>query len=156
MANKKISIKTRLLLIDKGSVLLIKQTKPNGGKFTFVGGNIEKKEFAKASLIREAMEEAAIKLEAKDLQLAHVLHKKDAQNMRIILYFKTEKWEGAPKNLEPQKFKKVKWHKLDALPKQLSRTARHVLKMYRTGYMYSELQREVVDRKLDGFKEKKD
>jgi len=141
--SKKISIKTRLILIDKGSILLIKQTKPNGGKFTFVGGRIEKEEFAKASLVRESMEEAGIKLEAKDLHLAHVLHKKDAQNMRIILYFKTEKWEGDPKNLEPLKFQKVKWHKLDSLPKTLSRTARHVLKMYRNGYMYSELERVV-------------
>lgn len=141
--SKKISIKTRLILIDKGSILLIKQTKPNGGKFTFVGGRIEKEEFAKASLVREAKEEAGIEIDAKNLQLAHVLHKKDSQNMRIILYFKTEKWEGDPQNLEPEKFKKVKWHKLDALPKGLSRTARHVLKMYRTGYMYSELERVV-------------
>ena len=142
--SKKISIKTRLILIDKGSILLIKQTKPNGGKFTFVGGRIEKEEFAKASLMRESMEEAGIKLEAKDLILTHVLHKKDAQNMRIILYFKAEKWEGDPTNLEPQKFKKVKWQKLDNLPKTLSRTARHVIKMYRKGYMYSELERMVT------------
>ncbi len=128
-------------MIDKGSILLIKQIKSNGGKFTFVGGRIEKEEFAKASLVREAKEEAGIKIEPKDLQLAHVLHKKDAQSMRIILYFKTEEWEGDPTNLEPQKFKKVKWHKLDALPKGLSRTARHVIKMFRSGYMYSELER---------------
>lgn len=121
--------------------MLIKQTKPNGGKFTFVGGRIEKEEFAKASLVRETNEEAGIKIEAKDLQLAHVLHKKDAQNMRIILYFKTEVWEGDPISLEPQKFKKVKWQKLDNLPKTLSRTARHVIKMYRNGHMYSELER---------------
>jgi len=138
---KKISIKTRLILIDKGNILLIKQTKPNGGKFTFVGGRVEKEEFAKASLVREATEEARIKINPKDLQLVHVLHKKDTQNMRIILYFKTEKWEGEPLNQEPEKFQKVKWHKLDSLPKTLSRTARHVLKMYRTGYLYSELER---------------
>jgi len=141
--SRKISIKTRLILIDKGNILLIKQTKPNGGKFTFIGGHIEKEEFAKASLIREACEEAGITIHPKELQLAHVLHKKDAQNTRIILYFKTENWDGDPKNLEPKKFEKVKWHKLDNLPKTLSRTARHVLKMYRNGYKYSELERVV-------------
>lgn len=140
--SKKIIIKTRLLLFDKGQVLLLQQTESNGGKFTFIGGQIEKGEFAKASLIREAKEEANIEVESKDLRLAHVLHKKDENGMRVIFYFRTEIWKGEPTNNEPHKFKSVSWHRLDNLPKSLSGTARHVLKMVKLGSSYSEFEKK--------------
>lgn len=140
--SKKIIIKTRLLLIDKGQVLLLRQTKPNGGKFTFIGGQIEKDEFAKTALIRETREETNIEIDRKDLRLAHVLHKKDKNGMRIIFYFRTEIWGGEPINNEPHKFKSVSWHRLDNLPKSLSGTARHVLKMVKIGSSYSEFEKK--------------
>lgn len=139
--SKKIIIKTRLLLFDKSQVLLLKQTEENGGKYTFVGGKIENKEFAKASLIREAEEEAGLEIDHKDLRLIHVLHKKDENGMRIILYFKAENRDNEPINREPHKFKSLTWHKLDSLPKSLSGTARHVLKMVRIGSLYSEFEK---------------
>ena len=138
---KKISIKTRLLLHDKSRILLVKQTKKNGGKFTFIGGHCEKNEFAKATLVREAKEEMDITMDPRNLQLVHVLHKKDTQSMRIILYFKALEWGGTPRSLEPEKFEKVDWYNFENLPKGLSRTARHVLKHYRNGNMYSELEK---------------
>ena len=140
--SKKIIIKTRLLLFDKEQVLLLKQTRPNGGKYTFVGGQIESEEFAKASLIREADEEAGLKLEPNDLRLVHVLHKKDKNGMRIILYFKAQNKDHEPINREPHKFKSVSWHRLETLPKSLSGTARHVLKMIKVGSLYSEVEKK--------------
>ena len=77
MALEKITLKTRLILYHRGSIMLLKQTKPNGGRYTFVGGTIESSEFAKQTLVREAFEEAGIVLQTDDLRLAHVLHKKD-------------------------------------------------------------------------------
>jgi len=139
--SKKIIIKTRLLLFDKSQVLLLKQTAENGGKYTFVGGKIENEEFAKTSLIREAEEEAGLEIDPKDLRLIHVLHKKDKNGMRIILYFKAENRDNEPINREPHKFKSLTWHKLDSLPKSLSGTARHVLKMVRIGSLYSEFEK---------------
>lgn len=140
--SKKIIIKTRLLLFDKEQVLLLRQTKPNGGKYTFIGGQIEKEEFAKASLIRETLEETNVEIDSKDLRLAHVLHKRDQNGMRVILYFRTEIWQGEPTNNEPHKFRSVSWHRLDNLPKSLSGTARHVLKMVKIGSTYSEFDKK--------------
>ena len=139
--SKKISIKTRLLLHDKNRILLIKQTAQNGGKYTLIGGRIERDEFAKATLVREAKEEMNIIIESKNLQLAHVLHKKDAENTRVILYFKAIVWGGTPQNLEPEKFKEVDLFNFEYLPKKLSRTAQYILKRYRNGYLYSEMEK---------------
>lgn len=144
-------IKTRLILYDKGRILLLKRQKALGGTHTFIGGTVKKKEFAKASLIREAFEESGLVIEVKDLQLAHVLHKIDGKSTRVILYFKSAVWKGEPESKEPHKFKKVGWHKIGALPKSLSGTARHVLKMYRKGNLYSEFRKQSksVDEKAE-------
>ena len=76
MSGFRMRFKVRLILYHKGKILLIKQTKPNGGNYTLVGGNIEHMEFAKETLIRESYEEAGIILKTKDLQLVHVLQKR--------------------------------------------------------------------------------
>ena len=138
MAGSKISLKVRLILYYKGQILLLRQTKPNGGNYTLVGGNIEQEEFAKESLIREAMEEAGIQLRVRDLQLVHVLHKKRNGEQRITLYFKAYRWEGKLKARETHKFKEAEWFHLDELPRNLTETVRHVLEEYRNGHLYSE------------------
>ncbi len=139
MAN--INLKVRLILYNKGSILLLQQKKALGGNYTLVGGTIEDTEYAVQSLIREAQEEAGIVLKPKDLQLVHVLHKRTNGNgHRITLYFKASQWEGKLRTGEPNKFKGVAWFTLDNLPLNLSDTVRHVLKEYREGRMYSEFK----------------
>ncbi|MCB0703788.1 MAG: NUDIX domain-containing protein [Saprospiraceae bacterium] len=133
-------LKARLILYSKGRILLLKQRKQAGGNYSLVGGTIESTEFAAASLIRESLEEAGIVLKRKDLELAHVLHKKTLSGDRITLYFKAQRWEGKPRALEPEKFKKAEWFDLEKLPTNLTPTVGHVLKMYRAGKLYSEFE----------------
>lgn len=139
MVKHKLRIKARLILYEKGKILLLKQTKPNGGNYTLVGGNIEKNEYAKSSLIRESFEEAGINLKAKDLQLVHVLQKNTTREQRIVFYFKAYRWEGKVRSKERDKFKAAEWFALDSLPKNLTATVRHVMKEYRKGNLYSEI-----------------
>lgn len=85
MASKKnpdIKYKVRLILYDRGNILLLKQRRGNGGNYTLVGGTVEFHEFARESLIRETIEEANIKIEPKDLTLVHVLHKRTKTGQR--------------------------------------------------------------------------
>lgn len=142
MNNFVITLKARLILYNKGKILLLKQTAPNGGNYTLVGGTIEQKEFAIECLIRESKEEAGIILKQENLQLAHILHKRRPHESRITLYFKAKKWEGQLKSLEPKKFEAVKWFKLNNLPENLTGTVNHVLKQYRKGKMYSEFYKK--------------
>lgn len=134
----KANIKVRLILYDKGNILLLRQRRFQGGNFTLVGGTVEKSEYARSALIREAKEEAGIVLKKEHLQLVHVLNKKMKKGQRMTLYFKAKKWSGTLKAKEPEKFLGVAWASLESLPPNLTDTVRHVLKKYRAGVMYSE------------------
>ncbi len=134
-----ISVKARLILYHKGKILLLRQTKPNGGNYTLVGGTVETKETARDCLIRESYEEAGIRLKSADLRLVHVLHKLKKGQVRIVLYFKAYRWEGNLKARETKKFKEAEWFYLDQLPPNLTETVQHVLKEYRKGVLYSEM-----------------
>jgi len=131
--------KVRLILYDRGKILLLKQRRGNGGNYTLVGGTVEQHEFARESLIRETLEEANIKIEPKDLSLVHVLHKKTKKGQRINLYFKASKYSGNLKNVENHKFKSVQWFSINNLPEAVTDTVRQALEAYRAGVPYSEL-----------------
>ncbi len=135
-----VSLKARLILYHKGQILLLKQTKPNGGNYTLVGGTVESFESARQSLIREAYEEAGIILQEKELRLVHVLHKAKKGQQRIVLYFKAYRWEGNLQARETHKFNEAEWFDLDKLPKNLTQTVRKVLEEYRHGNLYSEVK----------------
>lgn len=131
------TLKARLILYNRGKILLLKQQKKNGGNYSLVGGTIENEETAKESLIRESLEEAGIVLKAENLQLAHVLYKQSKKGQRVTFYFKASKWEGNLRSREPEKFQGVAWFHLYNLPKNLTATVRHVLQQYRKGKVYS-------------------
>ena len=59
MNSLKSSLKVRLILFNQGKILLLKQTKLNGGNYTLVGGNVELGETSKEALVRECKEELA-------------------------------------------------------------------------------------------------
>ena len=138
MSETTVVLKARLILYHFGQILLLQQTKPNGGNYTLVGGTIESHEFARESLVRETLEEAGIKVKANDLEMVHVLHKRSKSEHRVVFYFVTNQWKGDIKALESHKFKAAKWFSIDKLPKQLTGTVQHVLKEYKAGNLYSE------------------
>ena len=134
-----VKLKARLLLIREGRILLLKQTKPNGGKYTLIGGTVEEFELVKESLVREVKEEAGIDIKKSQLRLVHTLYKKKRLGGRIVLYFECQHFTGKPKNMEPKKFKSVSWHDLGELPSPMSPTVKHVLKKYNEDVPYSEI-----------------
>lgn len=136
-----VTLKARLLLIDRGKILLLRQTKPNGGNYTLVGGTIEEEEYAKRCLIRESREEAGIILKKEDLQLIHVMHKRGRRGHRIVFYFKCHYWLGEARNREQKKFKSVDWFDENQLPSRLTETVKQVIRAYRRGKLYSEFEK---------------
>ena len=145
MAKFKTRLKVRLILYNSGKILLLKQTKPNGGNYSLVGGTMENRESAKETLIRESFEEAGIILKENDLQLVHVLQKVTPQEQRIVLYFKAYKYEGKLQAKEKHKFKAVEWFYLDNLPQNLTETVKHVLRQYRKGNQYSQFKKKTKE-----------
>ena len=137
MARFKVTLKVRLILYYRGKILLLKQTKPNGGNYTLVGGTIEAKEEAKSCLIRESYEEAGVIIKEKELKLVHVLQKMSKNEQRIVLYFKAYRWEGELKAKEKHKFKKTEWFYLENLPPNITPSVKQVLEQYRHGNPFS-------------------
>lgn len=141
MAKFRVSLKARLILEDRGRILLLKQTKPNGGNYSLVGGTIEKREYAAETLIRESFEEAGIVLTRADLTLVHILHKRYKKAHRIVLYFRAHHYEGQIHSKERKKFENVEWRPYDNLPPNLTTTVAHVLDNYQKGRLYSEMEK---------------
>lgn len=133
-----VKYKARLILYDRGRILLLKQKRSTGGNYTLVGGTVEDNEFALQSLIRETREEANIQISAEDLTLVHVLHKKSKTSHRINLYFKASKYRGIVQNLEDHKFKAAQWFPINKLPENVTATVKQALEAYKAGRLYSE------------------
>lgn len=133
-----VKFKARLILYDRGRILLLKQTRGNGGNFTLVGGTVESDEFAREAVIRETREEAGITVKAADLTLVHVLNKRTKKGQRINLYFKASRYSGRLQNVEDHKFKSVQWFAIKKLPSDTTATVRQALEAYRAGKLYSE------------------
>ncbi len=138
MASPRIILITRLILENKGQILLLAQTTKNGGKHSLPGGKVEPKETPIEALIRECKEETDISIHAENLKLAHVLHRQKGADTLVIMYFKTIHWQGELMAKEPKKFKKAAWFPLNQLPKNISRVTKSVLDNFHKGVLYSE------------------
>ena len=136
-----VSLKARLILQESGKILLLKQTKPNGGNYSLVGGTVEREEYARQTLIRESYEEAGVVLTEADLTLVHVLHKRYKKSHRIVLYFRAHHFEGTPESRELSKFENVEWHPINDLPEAVTDTVRLALEGYQRGDIYSEMEK---------------
>lgn len=139
MGQSKMSLRVRLVLEDSGKILMLKQTKYNGGAYTLVGGKIEADETAKKTLVRESWEEAGIILKESDLELVHTLHYFKNKSGRLVLFFKAQRWSGKLVSKERHKFKELEWHHCRTLPRQTKPVIVTVLQRISQGYTYTEL-----------------
>jgi 8-oxo-dGTP diphosphatase len=117
----------RLILEYREHILYLAQTPANGGGYTLPGGKIEGAEFAKEALIREAFEEAGIKIPKKSLKLSLTVFKRLHSTTEVIFFFKAKKWEGDITVKEPHKFLKTEWYPYDTPPKRLPAVIKEAL-----------------------------
>ncbi|HKK76075.1 MAG TPA: NUDIX domain-containing protein [Saprospiraceae bacterium] len=131
--------RVRLILEKEGKVLLLRQTKKNGGSYTLVGGKIDPGETALQALVRESWEEAGVILKEDDLELVHTMLQIKGKDHKVTLFFKAKKWKGELETREPDKFKKVAWHKLKNLPNSTKAKIAIALDYYQTKKPFSEI-----------------
>ncbi len=135
-----------LFLIQNGEVLLQRRanTGYEDGNWGVPSGHLVGDESATMAMVREAREEIGLTVDARYLQLVHMMHRRgteggtDKENERIDLFFVLTQWSGVPVNREPEHCDAVAWFPLTSLPDNTIPYIRFALNAYQSGTLYSE------------------
>ncbi len=124
MANERFRIISGayLILIKDKKVLLSRRCNTGycDGKWGLPAGHLEENETIMHTAVREGEEEIGIKINAADLRLVHVMHRMERDGTRLNLFFAAEKWDGEPKNAEPEKCDNVCFFGINSLPENIT------------------------------------
>jgi 8-oxo-dGTP diphosphatase len=128
-----------ILLAKDDKVFLIKRANTGweDGKWSIMGGHLDGNETAVHAAIREANEEAGVVIKPEELQFFNVAHI-ITNSERIHLSFVSYKWDGEPKNNEPDKASEVGWFSMDNLPDRLTDISRETLDWFKNKTVYAE------------------
>lgn len=118
-----------LVLIKDKKVLLSRRYKTGwmDGMYSLVAGHIDGNEPVGDSMIREAYEEAGIKIERNDLIPNKVLHRKSDDCEYMDFFFTAKTWSGEPKIMEPNKCDNIAWFPVNNLPSNILPYVRNVI-----------------------------
>jgi ADP-ribose pyrophosphatase YjhB (NUDIX family) len=92
---------------------------------------------ARVATAREAKEEAGVDVNPEELKFAHCMHRLQ-NDERVDFFFTTDKWQGQPKNMEPEKCDDLSWFPLDSLPPNTIPYIKKALESYQKRIYYSE------------------
>ncbi|MFD3757728.1 NUDIX domain-containing protein [Streptomyces sp. NPDC058622] len=112
-----------------------------GRTWHFLAGHCET-EGARASLIREAGEEAGLTIAPEDVELVHTVHILDEDGdgqPRLQLVFRAHAWSGTPEVREPDKCLEWGWFDPGRLPEPVVGYTRAAIEAIGQGRTYTEL-----------------
>jgi len=133
-----------LVLIKENKVLLSRRynTGFQDGYYSFPAGHLEDdEETLSQTMVREAKEEVGIEMGSADLELVHVMHRKQQEptnERRINLFFAAKKWKGEPRIMEPSKCDDLQWFELDNLPDNTVPYIKQAINCMKENVTYSE------------------
>lgn len=106
-----------LLPIRDGKIVLLKRqnTGYEDGNYGLIAGHAEENESVVAAMVREAREEAGIEINPANLELVHVMHRRQ-EDERIDFFFVCKNWKGEIVNNEPDKCSEILLADPHALP----------------------------------------
>jgi len=129
-----------LFLIQDKKILLQRRcnTGFEDGNYGVPAGHLDGGESAAAGCAREIHEEIGIIINPADLQVAHVMHRKAAEDERIDFFFTTKKYSGEITNMEPGKCDDVSWFPLNELSSNIVPYVAQAIEGHTTAQFYSE------------------
>lgn len=138
MAEKIIAAGAFIIKDNKVLLALRQNSSCDNGLYCIPGGRVENGEPVQHALIREIEEEVGLKVNPKDMQLAHVISFKKADGKELISFdFIVNAWQGEPVNNEPHKHAYIKWYDLNNLPGNLIERHKTAYENYKKGIYYS-------------------
>ncbi len=123
-----------------GRTLLLKRknTGYRDGWYAPIGGHVNRGEAIKTAAVREAREEAGIRILKKDVKPVHVMHKMEHGNGSVLFVMKADKWTGKPSNREKDRCSAIGWFGMDRLPVRTIPYIRACFKNMKEHVFYSE------------------
>jgi 8-oxo-dGTP pyrophosphatase MutT (NUDIX family) len=128
------------LLLEQNDLICLLLRKNTGycdGMYGLISGHVEDGESATTAMIREAEEEAGLKLIPSQLKVVHILHRK-TDRLCVDFFFKCTSWKGSIKNQEPEKCEKLEFFPLNALPSNTIEYIVDVIHDVSKGQIFSE------------------
>jgi 8-oxo-dGTP diphosphatase len=126
-----------LFLISEDQILLLRRqnTGYEDGNYSVVAGHLDGDEPVERAMIREAEEEAGIKLDLQKLDVIGVMHRK-SDDERIDFFLAAHSWSGEISNLESHKCDHLAWFKMDQLPENTIPYVRRAIENFRRGIWF--------------------
>ncbi|HBQ97985.1 MULTISPECIES: NUDIX hydrolase [unclassified Roseofilum] len=132
---------SHLFLFKQNKILLLRRfnTGYEDGNYSVVAGHLDGNESFTQAIIREAQEEAGIKVISKDLRVVHVMNRRKPDGEeRIDFFIMAKSWKGEPKVMEPDKCDDLSWFSLDNLPNNIIPHIKYAIECTQQGVFYSE------------------
>lgn len=129
-----------LVFIRDGKILLSQRANTGylDGMYMMIAGHLDGGETFTQAVIREAKEEAGIRVASEHVRFLHAMHRKATDHERMDMFFAVSEWKGEIVNNEPYKCAGLEWFNLADLPPQMSPYVQKAIEYIQGGVAYSE------------------
>ena len=154
MNNKKNNDRFKLIpavhifLIKGNKILLLRRfnTGYRDGQYSVPAGHLDGKEKTTNAACRELKEETGIKINPKQLNIAHIMHRMSEEE-RIDFFFTVKNWKGSPEITEIDKCDELKWFLIKKLPPNMVPYIKKAIQNHNKNILYSEFGWIIQDEK---------
>ncbi|MFE0356564.1 NUDIX domain-containing protein [Streptomyces nigra] len=132
-----------LLQRDDGRILAVRHadtSKTSPDQITVIGGKLERDEFLDEGALRELVEETGVRVAAPDLEICQTVHYRGPDGVWVIgVVFTAQRWQGEPRNAEPDKHQALLWIDPGNPPADCHPYTREVLANFMAGRLYGNI-----------------